>query len=343
MSIRIGVLCPSEIALRRFMPAVKKNAAFEYVGVAYANAAEWFGNQNVNADIAITQEKAKAKLFQDNYGGEIFDSYDLLLDSDQVDAIYIPLPPILHYNWVKRALLSGKHVLVEKPSTTLLSHTEELVQLAIRNNLALHENYMFMFHPQLEFILDQIQSGTLGEIRLYRIAFGFPFRGEQDFRYNPAMGGGATLDCGGYTVKLASRLLGEDGLSICDKHLHYSDQLGVDIFADATMRNKAGTTAQISFGMDNSYKCQLEVWGSKGSLSADRIFTAPPDVSPEISISCMGESSTKKISATDQFHLSLTHFFQCIQNHDVRMQTHQGVLMQSKLMDDLLRREGESE
>ena len=43
--IRIGIICPSEIAFRRFMPAIQKETRMQYVGVAYATAEEWFGNR----------------------------------------------------------------------------------------------------------------------------------------------------------------------------------------------------------------------------------------------------------------------------------------------------------
>lgn len=337
MIVRIGVICPSEIAFRRFMPAVKNNKAFVYVGVAYASAEEWFEGQATNdADRIIAQEKNKAVQFQEMYGGQIFGSYYAMLESDQVDAIYIPLPPALHYRWAKKALQSGKHVFVEKPSTTSLAHTQELVEFAAQNELALHENYMFMFHPQIRFITEQIRQGILGEVWLYRIAFGFPFRGTQDFRYDPVLGGGATLDCGGYTLKLATYLLGNENVDISEKRLHCSQELGVDMFASATLRNQAGTAAQVSFGMDNSYKCQLEVWGSKGFLTADRIFTAPPNLSPVVQINCTGENMKTEIEPFDQFGGSLTHFYQCIQDRILREKTQKSLIQQSVLVENIL-------
>ena len=62
-------------------------------------------------------------------------------------------------------------------------------------------------HPGASFSLDQLEkirgliaSGELGEIRTYKLSFGFPHRGMDDFRYSKAMGGGALLDCGGYPL-----------------------------------------------------------------------------------------------------------------------------------------------
>ena len=69
-----------------------------------------------------------------------------MLNDESVDCVYIPLPPAFHYEWAKKALLAGKHVFLEKPSTTSLKYTEELVKLAEERGLVIQENYMFQYH-----------------------------------------------------------------------------------------------------------------------------------------------------------------------------------------------------
>ena len=196
--VKIGVLCPSEIAFRRFLPALQQSEGFEYVGVAVADAGEWFGEPSQEQ---VAAEQAKTQKFVESYGGKIFVGYGELLNDPGVEAVYIPLPPALHYEWAKKALLAGKNVLLEKPFCTSVQDTEELLNLAAERRLAVHENYMFVYHSQLAWIREHMAE--LGELRLIRIDFGFPFRGANDFRYNKELGGGALLDCGGYTLKLA--------------------------------------------------------------------------------------------------------------------------------------------
>ena len=140
--IRIGIICPSEIALRRFLPALKKCSNLAYVGVAVANKEEFEGA----TDAVIQNEYKKAKQFVDEVGGKIFSSYSELVNSNEVDAIYLPLPPGLHYKWAKEVLLAGKHALVEKPCVATLQEATELIQIATQKSLALHENYMFVYH-----------------------------------------------------------------------------------------------------------------------------------------------------------------------------------------------------
>ena len=141
--IRIGVLCPSEIAFRRFMPALETLENFEYIGLAAATEREFTGADNDEVKIS---EFEKARKFVSEYGGKIFNGYESLVCSDEIDAIYIPLPPTLHFKWAKKALENGKHVLLEKPFTTDLADTKTLVELAKEKDLAVHENYMFVYH-----------------------------------------------------------------------------------------------------------------------------------------------------------------------------------------------------
>ena len=115
MSIRIGIICPSEIAFRRFLPALKAAGdIFYYSGVAIATPEEWFGNlQDVDSEHIRNQqegESRKAQMFVDTYGGQMYHGYETLVSSPDIDAIYIPLPPALHYRWAKAALERGKHV-----------------------------------------------------------------------------------------------------------------------------------------------------------------------------------------------------------------------------------------
>jgi predicted dehydrogenase len=335
--LRIGILCPSEIAFRRFLPSLRKlPLLFEYAGVATACADEWFGGAP-NDDV-IKSETAKAESFRSEFGGEVFFGYGTLLSRKDIDCVYIPLPPALHYEWAKKALFSGKHVLVEKPFTDSLSKTEELIELAKERNLAVHENYMFQYHSQIEHIISEISNGTVGEVRLYRLDFGFPFRGMNDFRYNKALGGGALLDCGGYTLKLASILLGETA-RIVHSSLRGKEGFDVDIYGNATLVNADGTAAQLSFGMDNAYKCSLEVWGSTGTIFTNRIFTAPDGFTPVVITKIGNTEGTEKIlPPDDSFKKSLERFYSCVCNADGREENTKGILRQARLVEEIKER-----
>ena len=332
--IRIGVICPSEIAYRRFMPALQKCDGIEFAGIATADPSEWNG---VLTEELKKSEIEKARKFTEEYGGRLFDSYAELLGSPEIDAVYLPLPPALHYRWGKAALENGKHLFMEKPFTTALEDTKELISIARSKGLAIHENYMFAYHSQIEWIKGKINEGAVGDIRLIRIDFGFPFRGANDFRYNKALGGGALLDCGGYTLKLAGMFLGE-GAKVTDSQLNGKDDFEVDIYGNATLKNDNGMTAQVSFGMDNSYRCSLDIWGSTGSIYTNRILTAPEGFEPTVIIKQGNEEQSFTLPADDTFKKSLIAFTEYV-NDKVKMAAHfDEIERQSKLVENIFGR-----
>lgn len=218
--MRIGILGTSDIAFRRFLPALQKCEDLTYAGVA-------------------TRTPEKGKPFQEAFGGEIYDGYASLLEDKSIEAVYVPLPPALHFEWGKKALESGKHLFMEKPFTTSLAETEALLALAEEKGLAVHENYMFLYHSQLTEIQKRIADGSLGKLRLIRAAFGFPKRSEGDFRYNKSLGGGALLDCGGYPVRLARELLG-DTARVIQARLSQPEGYEVDLYGSAVLENDDG-------------------------------------------------------------------------------------------------------
>ena len=312
--MKIGILGTSEIALRRFLPALSKCKSFTYVGVA---------TRDINNE--------KAKVFQNMFGGKIYDGYEALINDSKIEAVYVPLPPALHYEWGKKVLESGKHLLLEKPSTTNYEDTVKLINLAKEKNLAVHENYMFIFHNQLESILEIVNKGTIGDVRLYRIAFGFPRRAVGDFRYIKELGGGSLLDAGGYTIKLASILLGKSA-KITTSHLNYTNEYDVDLYGTVTMINDNGLTAQLSFGMDNSYKCELEIWGSLGCFKTNRILTAPVDFKPSAEVIIGNEIKEIILPSDDTFFKSINYFYECIINNKTREKNYKEITKQANFI-----------
>lgn len=340
--IRIGIICPSEIALRRFMPALKKvEKGIVFVGIGYASPKEWFGNLNNISRINIIEqqerERSKAQAFIDAYGGRIYESYQELIESTEVDAIYLPLPPALHYYWAKLALENGKHVFIEKPSTTCIEHTDNLISIAAHKGLALHENYMFLYHNQIKELDKIVHSGEIGDVRLIRLNFGFPKRQANDFRYNKELGGGALLDAGGYCLKYANYLLGGNS-KVAVAHLNNISGFDVDIFGSATLVNQEDQVVQLAFGMDNDYKCDVEFWGSKGTIIANRIFTAPTDFIPTYTIKKNQEIETHPLPADDAFMKSICHFIRCVQNAKEREENYKILHEQESLLEEFRRK-----
>ena len=330
--IRVGVLGTAGIAERRMIPAMLTHPLFVYKGVAITRREE-IGEEISEEDYAPIFEKKrnKAKGFIDRFGGDSVEGYEELLKREDIDAVYIPLPPALHFKWAMRALHNNKHVLMEKPFTISAKETEELVGLAKEKHLALIENYGFCLHRQMKEIKQIISEKQIGELRLIRTAFGFPRRDEADFRYSRKMGGGALLDCGGYTLRAAQELL--DGpvevLAACHMTIPEFD---VDIGGSGMLRDGNGLCAQFSYGMDNAYKCELEIWGTKGLIRAPRIFTAPAAFEAQVNVEIGAEHYTITAS-DDQFSRILDRFAECIDKEEVREAVYREIKVQADLVE----------
>ena len=326
------------------MPALNKaKSDVAFAGIGYASPEEWFGEiNNVPAEAIKEQqdrERAKAQSFIDAFGGKIYPGYKALIESSDVDAVYLPLPPALHYKWAKLALENGKHVFVEKPSTTCLADTESLIEIASKKRLALHENYMFIFHDQLKTLDEVVKSGEIGDVRLYRISFGFPMRAKNDFRYNKALGGGALLDAGGYTMKYANYLLGNTA-KVVTAQLNNIEGFEVEMFGSCTMVNDEGITAQLAFGMDNDYKCEVEIWGSKGTITSNRILTAPEGYTPTYTIKKNQEFETRNLPADDAFLKSIERFVTCMNEESSRQENYDILHRQEVLVEQFKKLSG---
>jgi len=278
--IKIGVMGCANIAQRSVIPAILNHPGFKLVAVA-----------------SRTQEKANTFSAQFNCKGVI--GYESLLLED-INAVYIPLPSGLHEEWVSKSLHAGKHVFVEKSFGVNHASTNRMLQIARKNKLVAMENFMFPYHSQHTFLMHLIQSGEIGELRNFRASFGFPPLPKDNFRYNPALGGGAIMDAAAYTVKASLTILGNE-LEFLSSTLLCNKSTKVDTAGSAHLIYKKSVPVQLSWGFDNFYQCGVELWGSKGKISTNRTYTANVGFQPTIRIETHGKITEHILPADNHF------------------------------------------
>nr|WTB28323.1 Gfo/Idh/MocA family oxidoreductase [Streptomyces sp. NBC_00830]WTB35758.1 Gfo/Idh/MocA family oxidoreductase [Streptomyces sp. NBC_00830] len=202
----------------------------------------------------------RARQFADRFGCAAVTGYQRLLDRDDVDVVYLPLPVGLHAQWVERALGSGRHVLVEKPLAATAAEAARLSELAASAGLVLRENFTFLHHPQHATVLDLIARGEIGELRAFTGAFGIPPLPATDIRYRAELGGGALLDVGVYPLRAAQYFLG-GGLDVLGAALHTAPTYDVDTSGDVLLRSGDGICAHLSFGFRQRLPQRLRALG----------------------------------------------------------------------------------
>jgi predicted dehydrogenase len=130
----------------------------------------------------------------------VFDSYEALIDSDEIDAVYVATPASLHREWTIAAIEAGKHVLCEKPLAANAEDAARIADAAADGDVVVMEAFHWRYHPlvtQMQSIFDAGILGTVEHIdaRFEVEASAIP---PADIRWDLAIGGGAMMDIGCY-------------------------------------------------------------------------------------------------------------------------------------------------
>ena len=145
------------------------------------------GNGCVTA--VASRSVGKAQAFIDECNAEVkvdhdvtaFGSYEELISSDQVDAVYVPLPTGLRRDWVVAAAEAGKHVLVEKPVANNAADAQAMIEACEKAGVQFMDGVMFDHSKRLQSVCEAIQDGeTIGNLK--RIYTQFSFCGDGDFK-----------------------------------------------------------------------------------------------------------------------------------------------------------------
>lgn len=316
--INIGVLGCANIAERFVIPTIndlKDN--FNLIGIA-------------------SRTEKKADDFANRFSTKAFFDYEELLNYENLDAVYIPLPNSLHYEWIKKAFEKDLHVLVEKSMACAYEEVLELNAMAKEKNLVLIENFQFRFHSQLQYIKELLNSGKIGELRSMRASFGFPpFPDSSNIRYVKELGGGALLDAGAYPLKVSQIFLGSD-IYVDGASLEYPNDKEVDVWGSAYIKQINGKLAsQIAFGFDHFYQNSIELWGSKGKIFTNRIFTAAQGYEPVVEIDTNNGKEIVNLPPDHHFKNILKHFSYQILTKSKMEDEYKQNINQARLINEL--------
>jgi predicted dehydrogenase len=164
----------------------------------------------VEVAAVAARDPARARRFADKHAiATVHDSYDALVDSPDLDAIYNPLPNSLHATWTLRALESGKHVLCEKPFASNAPQARRVAELADETGLVVMEAFHYRYHPLMARAVEVARS-ELGALRHVESWMQIPLLKPGDIRYDADLAGGATMDLGCYGIHQIRSLVGEE-------------------------------------------------------------------------------------------------------------------------------------
>ena len=185
------------------------------------------------------------------------DSYDEFLS--KVNVVYVATPHTLHYEYVRKALLAGKHVLCEKPITLSKAETAELYKIARKNKLVLLEALKTAYCPGFRHLISLVKSGVIGKVSDVESTF-TKLVPNNTRELSADKGGGSMTELATYTLLPIIKIFGNDYKKI---HFYSSIENEVDTFTKAMMVYPGGT-ASFKVGLGTKSEGELIISGTKG-------------------------------------------------------------------------------
>lgn len=246
--IRWGLLSTAKINNAVIEP-LKQSARSELVAVA-------------SRDQARAEAYAREKGIPKAHG-----SYEAMLADPEIDAIYNPLPNLLHAEWTVKAAEAGKHVLCEKPLVTRLEDFDKVAAAARANKVTVFEAFMYLHHPQTRQVKEMIQAGKVGKLQLINSWFAFylPVADSKNIRLNAGLDGGSLWDVGVYPNSLSIVMAGA-GAPVEVWAQQVTGESSVDVYMMAQLKFANGVTAQISCGFRSPFREGAQIVGDEGLI-----------------------------------------------------------------------------
>jgi xylose dehydrogenase (NAD/NADP) len=285
--LRWGVVSTARIGLQSVVPALQRARNGKVVAIA-------------SRDAARAEEAASGLGIPHAFG-----SYEALLASSDVDAVYLPLPNTLHKPWTLESLAAGKHVLCEKPLGVTADECLEIGRAASDTGLAVMEAFMYRFHPRFQKLQELLAAGTVGELRTIYSAFSFTLENRRDIRWQPELGGGALFDVGCYCVNASRTLAGTEPVQVA---AFARFENGVDGSLTGLLRFPNGVTASFECALTATRRDVLELTGTEGTLRLERPFSLGEEETVILEQRAGGDAVTHTVAGANKFTLMAEAF-----------------------------------
>jgi D-xylose 1-dehydrogenase (NADP+, D-xylono-1,5-lactone-forming) len=218
-----------------------------------------------------SRSKEKAESYAKEHGIPVaFGSYESMLESSEVDAIYLSLPNSLHFEWAKRALAAGKHVLCEKPMVMNGDEAAELKSAAEKAGRHLTEGFMYRHTLQTQELKKLVTSGRYGELRHLHGDFHFHLSDSNNVRLRKEEGGGTLGDLGCYLIDLIQFLFGQAPVKVSGTS--EIGPTGVDIDSSALLDFGNGRSATFACSFKATRRDELTMTFSNATVYVPHPF-----------------------------------------------------------------------
>ncbi len=244
--MKILILGYSDLVQRKVIPAIKKI-------------------KNLKFDIASHSKK------EQNIGQQYwFRDYFSAIRKSNADIVYISLVNSEHYKLAIKCLDNMKNIIVDKPITLDIKHTENLIKIAKKKNLLISEALVFNYHKQFSLIKKIIKKNKV-HVDNILMQFCIPKPKKNNFKLSSKMGGGCFNDMAPYAAAV-KRLFLVDNINDVSVYFRNSGKLntGFTIMISSKITNFCGI-----FSHDSEYRNDITFFAKSYLIRAER-FSAPP-------------------------------------------------------------------
>ena len=321
--IKWGVLGTAGIAKEQTIPGMKEASNCEVYAIAGRNL-------------------EKAKEFQEMFGFEkAYGSYEELLQDPEVEAVYIPLPNTLHYEWTVKALEAKKHVLCEKPLAPSEEVARQMIEAAEKNGVLLMEAFAYLHSPFTKAVKAELDAKTIGDVVYMESTFITSDYDISNIRMRRDTLGGCLYDLGCYNTTQILWMLEEEPERV--QAISDFSEENIDVNTTAIMNFKSGKRAVMHSGMVLSKEIEekfdridnFRIHGTKGSIRSDVQFNQCGKLAYVVSVG--NKEVVKVIDIPQNYRLEVEQFGRCIRDGEKLHVSHEFTLKNARLMDRILK------
>ena len=296
--IRWGVLSTAKIGVTQAIPALRAAPDCKVTTIASRDL-------NRAMDVAEQFDIPNAA-----------NSYDAVLQSSDVDAVYIPLPSSHHVEWTRKAAEAGKQVLCEKPIALEAAEFNGLIEARDANDVMVSEAMMAIYHPQWRKVRELIQDGAIGALRHVTASFAYHNTDPNNIRNKVETGGGALPDIGCYPIATTRFATGADASRVVAQ-IQRDRSFGTDINVAALVDfGDFDLLMQVATQLAWRQSCTFH--GENGYIQIAAPFNAMPNASDSVRLfrDARQEPEEFRFDGVNQYQIQFEAFSNAIRTKD---------------------------
>ena len=270
---RFGILSTARIGHEHVIPAIQSASNCIVAGIA-------------------SRQLKKARAMAERFNVPLaFGSYEDMLASDQIDAVYIPLPTSQHVEWTLKSVAAGKHVLCEKPIALKAADIRRLIKARDKHGVVVSEAFMVTYHPQWLKVKELLTKGTIGTLRQVDAAFTYFNVDPKNMRNRPELGGGVIPDIAVYPTVTTRFATGREPDRL-QATVEFDPTFGIDRYA--SVRADFGSF-ELSFYLSTQLanRQTIAFHGDKGFIELSAPFNSNLYEGDEVRLHNVGHTETR--------------------------------------------------